>query len=50
MMAKKSYAFNVLSDKECSMPNCNKKLKKRIAEERPTADRCYKCYQKTKKR
>jgi hypothetical protein len=49
-MAKKSYAFNVLSDKECAMPNCKKKLKKRIVEERPTADRCYKCYQETKKR
>jgi len=41
---KKSYPYNVLSDKKCSVSGCSKKLKLRIVEEHPKFDKCYKCY------
>jgi len=41
---KKSYAFNVLSKKECITTGCNRKLKKRIAEEHPEFTRCFHCH------
>jgi len=45
----KRYPYNVLSDKKCSNVKCDKKLKKRIVEEKPQANLCYKCFIKFKK-
>ena len=39
---KKSYPFNELSNKRCI--ECGKPLKRRIAEEKPSAGRCYRCH------
>ena len=39
---KKSYAYDMLDDKRCV--KCGKKLKKRIAEEHPKFNKCYRCF------
>ena len=38
---KKAYPYNVLGNKRCV--ECGKRLKKRIVEEKPTANHCYRC-------
>ncbi len=40
-MPKKSHSFRTLSDIECAVKGCHKKLKKRIVEEHPEFDRCF---------
>jgi len=40
---KKTYKFDELSDRVCITPKCNKHLKKRIVEQKPTAKRCFSC-------
>lgn len=42
-MAKKGYKHTDLSDKKCSTPGCNRKLKTRIVLTYPKADKCYAC-------
>lgn len=39
---KKSYSYDVLSDKKCI--KCGRFLKKRIATEHPNFDKCYRCF------
>lgn len=46
---KKSYSFDVLSDKVCANPNCDRRLKRRIAEERPRFNLCYAHFMKKKR-
>jgi hypothetical protein len=41
-MMQKSYRYDELGKKECV--KCGKKLKKRIELERPTADKCFRCF------
>ena len=41
-MSKRSYSYDVLGDKRCI--KCNKRLKKRIELEKPTFNKCYRCY------
>lgn len=41
---KKQHRFDELSDKVCSTPGCDRRLKKRIVELKPTADKCYRCF------
>lgn len=43
---KKSYTFDKLSTTICILPNCRKKLKQRIVENKPTAEHCYECSRK----
>lgn len=43
---KKSHRFNELSDKRCANPSCRRGIKKRIAEEQPHFDFCYRCHHK----
>ena len=39
---KKTYPHTELSDKVCKHPNCNKKLKLRLVEEKQNVSLCYK--------
>ena len=41
-MAKKLYKHTELGEKRCIQ--CGKRLKKRIELEKPTADKCYRCF------
>jgi len=41
---KKSYPFTELSTKRCR--KCGRQLKRRIAEEKPSAELCFRCYKK----
>ena len=43
-MVAKSYSYDVLSNKKCS--RCGRKLKKRIAEEHPKFNKCYRCFKR----
>ena len=39
--ANMSFQYKDLSDKRCSHPGCNKRLKKKIVVSNPQADRCF---------
>jgi hypothetical protein len=39
---KKTHSFDKLSDVECREPGCDKKLKLRLVENKPTVSHCYK--------
>lgn len=41
-MTRKLYSYNVLSSKRCVV--CGRKMKKRIVEEHPKFDKCYRCF------
>jgi hypothetical protein len=40
---KKGYKHTDLSDKKCSTSGCNNRLKERIVQTYPKADKCYSC-------
>ena len=40
---KKSHPHTDLSTKKCSTIGCDRKLKKRIVEDYPNVDKCFKC-------
>lgn len=42
---KKSHPFDKVSTQECSVKGCKKKLKLRIVQTLPNADKCYGHYQ-----
>lgn len=44
-----SYQYKDLSDKRCTHPGCNKRLKKKIVTTNPKADLCYFHYTYKKK-
>lgn len=43
---KKSYSYDELSDLVCVAPGCHTRIKKRLAETKPTAIRCFTCHRK----
>ena len=45
---RKEFSFDELSDKRCV--ECGKQLKKRIAQNKPTADLCFACHKLKKGR
>lgn len=41
---RKSHPFDVLSDRVCVVPGCDKHLKLRLVEEKPTVIKCFGCF------
>ncbi len=44
---KKTYSFNVMSDKICAFASCDKRLKLRLVKQKPSTTICYKHYKET---